>query len=120
MEHCKKHPPVFYTPSFEGAKSYGDFDLSVAIDQNVQERGKRVNKITSIYGRPARQILGFMNDGLALYVNQKKTAAMHGQSGCDCRRKRPLADGKRTRLRRPRNLRSSATSAAEKFSKSDW
>ena len=73
MEHCKKHPPVFYTPSFEGAKSYGDFDLSVAIDQNVQERGKRVNKITSIYGRPARQILGFMNDGLALYVNQKKS-----------------------------------------------
>lgn len=49
--------------------------VSVAIDQNAKERGKRVNKITSIYGRPARQILGFMNDGLALYVNQQKSRA---------------------------------------------
>ncbi|MGF0069266.1 hypothetical protein [Candidatus Spyradosoma sp. SGI.093] len=49
--------------------------VSVAVDQSSQERGKRVNKITSIYGRPARQILGFMNDGLALYVNQQKSRA---------------------------------------------
>lgn len=34
-----------------------------------------INAVSSIYGRPSGQIEGFMRDGLALYVNQKKSRA---------------------------------------------
>jgi len=49
----------------------------VALHLDVNESGgaHEVNAVASIYGRPATHIESFMRDGLALYVNQKKSRA---------------------------------------------
>lgn len=51
--------------------------VALQLDVSDGRGGYEVNAVASIYGRPATQIESFMRDGLALYVNQKKSRDYH-------------------------------------------